>query len=125
MTNCDFNLIKEDLLSLGLSQGDSVLVHSSFKSLGEVKGGIETLVSALLSGVVFSFIFLWDNIAVLIASTVLAVLGILLAVLSRVRLGYFHRIGIAGLIVGIIVTVVNLFYIIAVLIIIAALISAF
>ena len=84
-----------------------------------------SLVSALLSGVVFSFIFLWDNIAVLIASTVLAVLGILLAVLSRVRLGYFHRIGIAGLIVGIIVTVVNLFYIIAVLIIIAALISAF
>jgi len=84
-----------------------------------------SLLAAVLSGAVFSFILIWDNIAVLIVSVVLAVLGIILAALSRARLGYFHRIGIAGLIVGIIMTVVNLFYIIAVLIIIAALISAF
>ena len=44
----DFNIIKEDLKSIGLCPGDSVLVHSSFKSMGQVEGGIQTLIDAIL-----------------------------------------------------------------------------
>lgn len=34
--------------AIGLEKGDSVLVHSSFKSLGPVEGGPETVIDALL-----------------------------------------------------------------------------
>lgn len=44
-----YHQIKEDLKALGLKTGDAVLVHSSFKSMGTVEGGIQTLVEALLS----------------------------------------------------------------------------
>ncbi|MBQ4629731.1 MAG: AAC(3) family N-acetyltransferase [Clostridia bacterium] len=44
----DFKIIRNDLISLGLGKGDSVLIHSSFKSMGEVDGGIQTLVDAIL-----------------------------------------------------------------------------
>jgi aminoglycoside 3-N-acetyltransferase len=37
-----------DFEALGLRQGDTVLMHSSFKSLGPIEGGINTLISALL-----------------------------------------------------------------------------
>ena len=47
--NADYQKIKEDLSVLGLCKGDAVLVHSSFKSMGAVEGGIQTLVDALLS----------------------------------------------------------------------------
>lgn len=47
--NNDYRILKEDLASMGLTSGDSVLLHSSFKSLGYVEGGISTLVDALLS----------------------------------------------------------------------------
>ena len=47
--NRDYQIIKDDLKSLGLKSGDSVLIHSSFKSMGAVEGGIETFVNALLS----------------------------------------------------------------------------
>ena len=47
--NQDYQKIKEDLAALGLKKGDAVLVHSSFKSLGAVEGGIQTLIEAMLS----------------------------------------------------------------------------
>ena len=47
--NKDYQIIKEDLKALGLKRGDAVLIHSSFKSMGAVEGGIETFVNALLS----------------------------------------------------------------------------
>ena len=34
---------------LGLKKGDSVLIHSSYKSMGGLVGGIETFVDAVLS----------------------------------------------------------------------------
>jgi len=45
----DFESIRSDLSTLGISRGDSLLIHSSFKSLGRVDGGIKTLVDAILS----------------------------------------------------------------------------
>lgn len=36
--------VKQAVADLGVKQGDVVLVHSSFKSLGEVSGGAETVV---------------------------------------------------------------------------------
>ena len=47
--NKDYNSICLDLSDLGLKKGDDVLIHSSFKSLGKVNGGIETLINAILS----------------------------------------------------------------------------
>ena len=47
--NADYRKIKEDLSALGLRKGDAVLVHSSFKSMGAVEGGIATFVEAILS----------------------------------------------------------------------------
>ena len=49
--NKDFELIKEGLYNLGVKKGDDILLHSSFRSLGEVEGGIKTLIEALLSTV--------------------------------------------------------------------------
>lgn len=43
--------IAADLGGLGVQSGDAVLMHSSFKSLGAVPGGIETLVLGLLQAV--------------------------------------------------------------------------
>ncbi|HEY3298128.1 MAG TPA: AAC(3) family N-acetyltransferase [Armatimonadota bacterium] len=40
--------IAAGLRSLGLSAGDTVLVHSSLKSFGHVEGGAETVIEALL-----------------------------------------------------------------------------
>ena len=47
--NQDYQRIKEDLQALGLRKGDAVLMHSAFKSMGTVEGGIQTLIEALLS----------------------------------------------------------------------------
>jgi len=47
--NKDFIKIKEDLALLGIKSGDDVIVHSAFKQLGDVEGGIETVIQALLS----------------------------------------------------------------------------
>jgi aminoglycoside 3-N-acetyltransferase len=38
--------IIEDLRDVGLSEGDSVLVHSSLRAVGQIEGGAETLVRA-------------------------------------------------------------------------------
>jgi aminoglycoside 3-N-acetyltransferase len=45
------NDISRDLRNLGLSAGDTVLVHSSLSSLGFVEGGPETVIDALLETV--------------------------------------------------------------------------
>lgn len=47
--NADYQKVKADLSALGLCKGDAVLVHSSFKSMGAMEGGIQTFVEALLS----------------------------------------------------------------------------
>ena len=47
--NRDYQKIKEGLVNIGVKAGDSLLIHSSFKSLGKVDGGIQTLADALQS----------------------------------------------------------------------------
>lgn len=47
--NQDYQIIKQDLRMMGLKKGDSVLIHSSYKSMGPVEGGIETFIDAVLS----------------------------------------------------------------------------
>ena len=42
------NKIAKDLYALGIRPGDTVLVHSSLKSLGPVPGGAETVIQGLL-----------------------------------------------------------------------------
>ena len=69
----------------------------------------KSLIWAVLS-VVFSVLSLalcfinWVNFA-------LATVGVLLSVVSRIRMGYFHNVAIAGLILGIVGAVFSLFYI--------------
>ncbi len=43
----DLKRIQNDLYALGIREGDRVLVHSSYKSLGGVDGGIITFIDAL------------------------------------------------------------------------------
>jgi aminoglycoside 3-N-acetyltransferase len=47
----DHNALLEGLKALGINEGDALLVHSSYKSLGGVDGGIDTVISALKSAV--------------------------------------------------------------------------
>ncbi len=47
--NVDYRILKEDFSRIGLCKGDAVLLHSSYKSMGGVGGGIETVINALLS----------------------------------------------------------------------------
>lgn len=47
--NADFKKLTEDFKALGIKKGDSVLIHSSYKSMGGIEGGIETFVDAMLS----------------------------------------------------------------------------
>lgn len=52
MNSCECcSRIAADLNGLGVVAGDTVLVHASFKSLGPVPGGIETVVQGLLQAV--------------------------------------------------------------------------
>lgn len=59
--NFDYNKIRDDLRNLGIKKGDDLLIHSSFKSLGNVEGGIQTLIEAIIS-------LLGDNGTLLIPS---------------------------------------------------------
>ncbi len=43
--------IRNDLNALGVQRGDVVLMHASFKALGPVPGGIETVIQALIETV--------------------------------------------------------------------------
>ncbi|MBE7026642.1 MAG: AAC(3) family N-acetyltransferase [Ruminococcaceae bacterium] len=49
MNNKDYTRLKEDLLNLGIKSGDDIIVHSAYKKLGGVDGGIETVIKALIS----------------------------------------------------------------------------
>ena len=39
--------IKKDIKAIGINKGDVVIVHSSFKSLGKLENGADTIVGAL------------------------------------------------------------------------------
>lgn len=43
--------LAQNLLDLGVRSGDLLFVHSSFKSVGPVQGGVETVVGALLDSI--------------------------------------------------------------------------
>ena len=45
--NPDFLQLVTDLQAIGIQEGDSVLIHSSFKSMGHIEGGIATFVAAM------------------------------------------------------------------------------
>ena len=45
---CTQDSLSKDLRSLGIQKGDTLMVHSSVKSLGWVAGGVETVIRALL-----------------------------------------------------------------------------
>ena len=45
--NKDFQQLVKDLKAIGIREGDSVLMHSSFKSMGHIEGGIATFVAAM------------------------------------------------------------------------------
>lgn len=49
--NDDCKKIIEDLNRLGINHGDKVLIHSSYKSLGTIDGGVMTLFDALKNAV--------------------------------------------------------------------------
>jgi aminoglycoside 3-N-acetyltransferase len=43
------NTINQDLMKLGINNGDILLVHSSLSSLGWVCGGAQTVITALMN----------------------------------------------------------------------------
>lgn len=43
-----FDVLVKDLQNLGLKKGDTVVVHSSLKSMGQVEGGADTVIDALI-----------------------------------------------------------------------------
>ncbi|MDP7250489.1 MAG: AAC(3) family N-acetyltransferase [Planctomycetota bacterium] len=49
MPDLDHDRLLQDLQSLGVETGDTLFIHSSFKSLGKVEGGAGTVVQALES----------------------------------------------------------------------------
>lgn len=97
------------------------VVSEEYLTLDEKR--TKSLVWAVLSmvfsalSIVLYFVF-WVNLA-------LAVLGILFSVISRIRMGYFHGLCVAGLIVGIVGTVLSIFYITVLASLFAALLEAF
>ena len=48
MSNNVFDLLCKDLRTLGSAEGNTVMVHSSLRSLGPLPNGAETVISALL-----------------------------------------------------------------------------
>ena len=47
--NNDYSILKRDLAQIGIREGDSIIIHSSYKSMGGLDGGIKTLIDAILS----------------------------------------------------------------------------
>ena len=45
--NTDIEKIVTQLKNMGICEGDALMVHSSYKSLGGVDGGIDTVISGL------------------------------------------------------------------------------
>ena len=65
-----FEILCRDLRALGIREGDTLVVHSSLKSMGYVEGGAETVIRALrevlgeegtLLFPAFSYRFVYDN----------------------------------------------------------------
>lgn len=46
-----FDILVNDLHKLGLNKGDTVIVHSSLKSMGTVEGGADTVIDAIIEAV--------------------------------------------------------------------------
>ena len=46
--NASFYRLVKDLRALGVQEGDTLMVHSSLKSMENVEGGAETVIAALL-----------------------------------------------------------------------------
>ena len=80
---------------------DEYLSIDSRKTKSLIWAALSVVFSLLSLGLFFVF---WVNFA-------LAIVGIILSVVSRIRMGYFHNVAIAGLIIGIIGAVFSLFYI--------------
>ena len=80
---------------------DEYLSIDSRKTKSLIWAALSVVFSLLSLGLFFVF---WVNLA-------LAIVGIILSVVSRIRMGYFHNVAIAGLIIGIIGAVFSLFYI--------------
>lgn len=51
MSTYSLKNLKEDFLNIGIRQGDTVLIHSSFKSLGNIENGTEGFFEALFAAV--------------------------------------------------------------------------
>lgn len=47
VTAYDVDRLTDDLVALGVEQGDTIFMHSSFKSIGPVEGGAATVIEAL------------------------------------------------------------------------------
>lgn len=47
--NNDYTNLRDDLKRIGIAKGDNILIHASYKSMGVLEGGIETLINAILS----------------------------------------------------------------------------
>ena len=47
--NRDYEILKQDLYELGIRKGDAVVMHSSYRSMGGLEGGIRTFVDAMMS----------------------------------------------------------------------------
>ncbi|MCE2416513.1 hypothetical protein J4G07_21245 [Candidatus Poribacteria bacterium] len=50
----------QDFLNLGIAHGDTLFIHSSFKSLGPVEDGAGTVIAALEAAVA-AFYRVWKN----------------------------------------------------------------
>ena len=44
-------ILVKDLRNLGIKEGDVVITHSSLKSMGNVEGGADTVIDALIEAV--------------------------------------------------------------------------
>ena len=45
--NKSFEILCKDFVSIGIKKGDTVMVHSSLSSMGNVEGGAQTVIEAL------------------------------------------------------------------------------
>ena len=49
--NNSYNILLNDFKNIGIKKGDTIVVHSSLKSMGKVEGGAECVILALLEAV--------------------------------------------------------------------------
>ena len=46
-----YEILKENIRNMGIKEGDDILIHMSYKSMGHIEGGFDTFLSALKSSV--------------------------------------------------------------------------